>query len=197
MNKFILSAIVILAFVVYSFNQKRSDVVVPGNVTIISTSTSSTDNTSSAPTSSVKVVPVSKPASKPIPKPVPIPVPVVPVTVPTTTPTPIPTPVPVIPAPVNNGRYRDGEYEGDSADAYYGNVKVQAVIQDGRLANVVFLDYPQDRRTSIMINSRAMPILISEAIQSQDANVDTVSGASDTSAAFRQSLTTALNQALI
>ena len=48
-----------------------------------------------------------------------------------------------------------------------------------------------------MINSRAMPILISEAIQSQDANVDTVSGASDTSAAFRQSLTTALNQALI
>ena len=81
------------------------------------------------------------------------------------------------------------------ANAYYGNVQVQAVIQNGQLANVVFLQYPNDRSTSRMINSQAMPQLTQEAIQAQSANVNGVSGASDTSAAFNQSLSSALNQA--
>ena len=110
----------------------------------------------------------------------------------TTTPTPSPTtPSPV----VNTGKFKNGSYTGKVADAYYGNVQVKAVISGGKISDVQFLDYPHDRSTSIRINSRAMPYLISEAISIQDSNVDTVSGASFTSRAFRESLGSALNQA--
>jgi uncharacterized protein with FMN-binding domain len=44
-------------------------------------------------------------------------------------------------------------------------------------------------------NSIADPELTSEAVQAQSANVDIVSGATDTSLAFIQSLTNALSQA--
>lgn len=93
------------------------------------------------------------------------------------------------------GRYRDGTYTGNVADAFYGNVQVQAVIQNGKINSVQFLQYPNDRQTSIMINSQATSMLSSEAVQAQTANVDIVSGATDTSNAFIQSLTSALTQA--
>jgi uncharacterized protein with FMN-binding domain len=93
--------------------------------------------------------------------------------------------------------YRNGTYTGNSADAYYGYIQVKAVITNGRLTDVIFLDHPQDRGTSIRINTYAMPILKSEAIKAQSAKVNTVSGASDSSAAFRESLANALAQAKI
>ncbi|HEY6541764.1 MAG TPA: FMN-binding protein [Ktedonobacteraceae bacterium] len=91
--------------------------------------------------------------------------------------------------------YKDGSYTGSVADAFWGNVQVQAVIQNGKIANVVFLQYPNDRNRSIEINSYADPQLVGEAIQAQGANVDIVSGATDSSDAFMQSLTDALSQA--
>jgi uncharacterized protein with FMN-binding domain len=103
-----------------------------------------------------------------------------------------PTPVSV---PKKNGIYNDGTYTGSVADAYYGNVQVEVVITNNRISDVKFLDYPQDRSTSRRINSSAMPRLTQEVIQAQSANVNGVSGASDTSAAFRQSLTSALADA--
>ena len=111
--------------------------------------------------------------------------------------TPPPTPPPAsIPVPVASGRYRDGQYVGTSADAYYGRVQVQVAIQGGKIADVQFLDHPSDRRTSQMINNQAMPYLRAEAIQAQSAQVDIVSGATDTSQAFQQSLAAALTQAV-
>lgn len=93
------------------------------------------------------------------------------------------------------GGYKNGTYTGVSADAYYGNVQVQAVIRNGQLADVRFLDYPQDRNHSVEINMQAMPYLKSEAIAAQSAPVDTVTGATETSGAFNQSLASALAQA--
>lgn len=93
------------------------------------------------------------------------------------------------------GKYKDGTYTGAAADAYYGNIQVRAMIQNSRLADVKFLQHPSDRQTSIAINSRAMPYLRSEAISAQNANVDIVTGATDSSLAFRQSLASALSQA--
>lgn len=91
--------------------------------------------------------------------------------------------------------YKDGSYTGSVADAFYGNIQVQAVIQNGKITDVQFLQYPNDRRTSIQINTQAMPYLKQEAIAAQNANVDTISGATDTSMAFRQSFASALSQA--
>ncbi|MFA6171218.1 MAG: FMN-binding protein [Patescibacteria group bacterium] len=91
--------------------------------------------------------------------------------------------------------YKDGQYVGAASDAYYGNIQVKAVISGGKITDVVFLDHPQDQQTSILINNQAMPILKSEAINAQNAQVDIVSGATDTSQAFISSLSSALSQA--
>lgn len=104
-------------------------------------------------------------------------------------------PPPPAPAVANNSPYRDGTYTGVSADAYYGNVQVKVIIAGGRLTDVVFLDHPQDQQTSQYINSQAMPLLKQEAIQAQSAAVDGVSGATETSRGFKQSLASALAMA--
>ena len=99
------------------------------------------------------------------------------------------------PAPKPQGQYVDGSYTGSVADAYYGNVQVEATISGGKLAAVKFLQYPSDRSTSRYINSQAMPLLEQEAISAQSANVSGVSGATDTSQAFVESLGSALSKA--
>jgi len=95
-----------------------------------------------------------------------------------------------------NQTYRDGTFTGPMVDAFYGNVQVAAVIQGGKLVNVNILQSPGDRSRSIAINSQTMPILQSEAVQAQSASVDIVSGATDSSSAFIQSLSSALSQAI-
>ena len=57
----------------------------------------------------------------------------------------------------NTGIYKDGVYTGIPGDAYYGMVQVKTTIQDGKITDVQFLQYPSDRRTSQEINSQAMP----------------------------------------
>lgn len=90
------------------------------------------------------------------------------------------------------GFYKNGTYTGPEVNAYYGLVQIQVVIQNGKISNVLFLDYPRDRRTSQRINDQVMPWLTQEAIQAQSANVDIISGATLTSEAFANSLQSAL-----
>ena len=91
--------------------------------------------------------------------------------------------------------YKDGEYTGVSVDAFYGRVQVVAVIEGGKITDVKFLDYPQEQATSVQISGAAVKVLRVEAIQSQQARVDIVSGATQTSKAFRESMASALAQA--
>ncbi len=91
--------------------------------------------------------------------------------------------------------FKDGSYTGSVADAQWGYIQVKAVIQNGKITDVQFLQYPNERDRSVMINSYADPQLTSEAIQAQSANVDVVTGATDSSEAFIQSLSDALSQA--
>jgi len=110
---------------------------------------------------------------------------------PTVAPPATATPVP----PTAQSQYRDGIYAGASEDAFYGNVEVQVTIQNGQLADVQFLDYPHDRRTSQRINEQAMPYLVQEAIQAQKTPTNILTGATLTSRAYEESLADALNQA--
>ncbi|QPC92936.1 FMN-binding protein [Mesorhizobium sp. INR15] len=91
--------------------------------------------------------------------------------------------------------YADGVYTGPTADAYYGIIQIQALVQGGQLTALKVLKYPSDRRTSININRQALPMLRDEAISAQSANVDIISGATLTSRAFIQSLRGALKKA--
>lgn len=92
-------------------------------------------------------------------------------------------------------KYKDGEFTGNVADAYYGPMQVKAIISGGKITDILFLQYPSDRRTSIEINTQAMPYLKQEAIQAQSAQVDIVSGATQSSKGFRDTLQSALDKA--
>jgi uncharacterized protein with FMN-binding domain len=157
-------------------------------------STAATTTPAGPLTTPIQIVPVPVPVPKPTPvapKPVVIPKPI-------PAPTPIPTPVPLptpTPAPAPSDQYRDGSYTGDATDAFYGIVQVRAIIQNNKISDVQFLQFPNDRQTSRQISARSMPRLTQEAIAIQSANVDIVSGATQTSEAFQTSLASALAQA--
>lgn len=97
--------------------------------------------------------------------------------------------------PTPSSTYKDGSYTSAAEDAFYGNVQIKVVITGGKITDVNFLQYPNDRRTSVEINNQAMPLLRQEAIQAQSAQVDGVSGASATSQAFQLALSSALSAA--
>jgi uncharacterized protein with FMN-binding domain len=99
------------------------------------------------------------------------------------------------PSAPTTGQYVDGTYTGIVADAYFGNLQVAAVIKNGKLVDVNFLQYPNDQGESIRINNRSNAILKQEAITSQNANVKIVTGATQSSEAFQQSLASALAEA--
>ena len=204
LRKFLLSFFVVFTFIAYAIRNQigsadkdtagvpttstqlmqPSDSLVIGKVTTVPTSQPS----AASPKSTVASIPTDVATSEPI---------VVPTALPTAIPTIIPPSLSSLPAPIvtPEGKYKDGTYDGPVVDAYYGNVQVEAVVQGGKLADVQFLDYPQDRRTSRFINQQAMPWLTQEAVQVQSANVDLISGATFTSEAFVKSLQSALNQA--
>jgi uncharacterized protein with FMN-binding domain len=112
-----------------------------------------------------------------------------------TPPPPAPAPTPT-PTPTKTG-YKDGVYTGSVADAFYGLLQVQVIIKRGLINDIVFLAYPDDRENSLFINGQAMPILTEEAIEAQSADVDIISGATETSIAFKESLGVALAAAKI
>jgi uncharacterized protein with FMN-binding domain len=106
-----------------------------------------------------------------------------------------PEPAPPAPPPQSSGRYANGDFTGPSTDTPWGTVQVAARIQNGAIADVEPIDYPQHRRRSIQINEWALPILAREVIQAQSAEVDIVSQATTTSVGYLRSLAGALAQA--
>jgi uncharacterized protein with FMN-binding domain len=92
-------------------------------------------------------------------------------------------------------RLTDGRFAGRREYAYYGYVKVEATVRNGRLTDVNVLEYPNDNGRSHYINNVALPYLVQEAVDAQSANVDLISGATFTSEAFRKSLAVAMRQA--
>ncbi len=98
-------------------------------------------------------------------------------------------------ATASTGQYKNGTYTGLVADAFYGELQVAAVVQGGQLTDVQFLQSPQDGGHTKKISETALPVLKQEAISAQSAQVSIVSGATQTSEAFQQSLAGALAQA--
>ena len=88
-----------------------------------------------------------------------------------------------------------GTFDGNVIDTRWGPVQVAVTIASGKITNVTTLTSPNDKQKSISINNRATPILRSEALSVQSASIDSVSGATYTSAGYAQSLQSALDQA--
>ncbi len=98
-------------------------------------------------------------------------------------------------AEAQSAHYKDGEFTGDPVEILWGTVQVKAVIQSGKIADVQFLQMPFDRTRSVEITDLAEPLLKSEAIKEQSAQVDLVTSATMTSLGFRQTLNSALAKA--
>lgn len=171
MKKILLSTVVVLSFLFYALTQRKN---------VNSSLSVNTINTAVPPTvtSGITIMPSITNGVT---------------TQPRATNTTIPNPPTAVPTAKSG--FKDGTFTGSVADAFYGNIQVAAVISGGKITDVTFLQYPNDRGRSIEINSQAMPMLRSEAITAQSGNVDIISGATDTSQAFVQSMSDALQQA--
>ena len=84
---------------------------------------------------------------------------------------------------------------GASVGTQYGPVQVQLTLRGGRVIRSQAINFPNDSSQSQQINSQAVPILDAEARQAQSARIDTVSGATYTSAGYQQSMQSALDAA--
>ena len=87
------------------------------------------------------------------------------------------------------------QVDGDVIATQFGDIQVRLVESGGKITDVQALQLPFDRRRSLEISQFAEPILQSEALQAQSAQIDTVSGATYTSDAYRASLQSALDRA--
>jgi uncharacterized protein with FMN-binding domain len=91
----------------------------------------------------------------------------------------------------------EATYVGESVSTKWGPVQVEVTVVDGQLADVVAVQIPDGDRRSVSISSAAEPQLRSVALASQSSDVDTVSGATYTSAAYAESLQSAIDRAAV
>lgn len=89
----------------------------------------------------------------------------------------------------------DGDYLSDKHQFEWGDLKVKISIHGGQITAVQILQYPDHRSQSLYLSQMAGPILASELIKTQQAQVDIVSSATDTSFAFQDSIANALIKA--
>ena len=89
----------------------------------------------------------------------------------------------------------NGTVTGPVVQTRFGSVQVQVTIAGGKITDVTALQLPSDRQRSAEISGIAGPMLHSEALAAQSAQIDLISGATYTSDAYAQSLQAALDQA--
>ena len=83
---------------------------------------------------------------------------------------------------------------GDAVNTRYGPVQVKVTFSGSTITAVETVQSPSGNGRDIEINDQALPILQQEALASQSANIDTVSGATYTSEGYIQSLQSAIDQ---
>lgn len=84
-------------------------------------------------------------------------------------------------------------YTGPAVQDPFGTVQAQVTLNGSKITNVS-ITAPMDNPRSAGINTQAIPMLKSETLQAQSAQVSLISGATYTSQAYQQSLQGALSQ---
>ena len=82
---------------------------------------------------------------------------------------------------------------GPSVDMRWGPVQVTVKVKGKKVLDVS-ATYPTERPKSQFINEQAIPMLRSEVLQAQSAQIDLIGGATMTSEAYAQSLQSALDR---
>ena len=85
--------------------------------------------------------------------------------------------------------------DGDAIGTRYGAVQVRVYFCRRRIVNVRALQDPNDLERSRQIDADALPKLRAQVLAAQSAHIDGVSGATYTSAGYKQSAQSALDLA--
>ncbi|MEU3545741.1 FMN-binding protein [Streptomyces longwoodensis] len=83
---------------------------------------------------------------------------------------------------------------GDAAQTQYGVVQVRLTVAGGKITRAEAVQAPKGGRSD-SVTADAVPKLNREAVAAQGADIDAVSGATYTSAGYRQSLQSAIDKA--
>jgi len=114
-----------------------------------------------------------------------------PVIIPTIKPTLAPTV-----APATGTRLRDGSYNSSVISTNWGPIEMKIVVSGGKITDVVALQYPSSRSRSLQISNYALPAYEDEVIRTQNENVNSISGATQTARGFRAAIASAIQKAL-
>ncbi|MFJ4692494.1 FMN-binding protein [Streptomyces sp. NPDC088766] len=87
-----------------------------------------------------------------------------------------------------------GTFTGEAAQTQYGTVQVRITVSGGRITKAEAVQAPKGGQSD-RITADAVPELNQAAVAAGDADIDAVSGATYTSAGYRESLQSALDQA--
>ena len=109
------------------------------------------------------------------------------------------TPAPITAPPAGSAGAISASYSGtltgSTISTPYGPVQVQVTLAAGKITNVTTLQMPSSNQHSAAIAAYAAPQLRSEVLTAGSARVDTISGATYTSAGYLASLQAALDAA--
>lgn len=83
--------------------------------------------------------------------------------------------------------------DGKLVQTGYGPIVVEVVVTDGTISDAQAVTYPNAAGRTESISANALPILRSEALKKQGADIDGVSGATHTSDGYIASLQSALD----
>ncbi|HRA06513.1 MAG TPA: FMN-binding protein [Propionicimonas sp.] len=95
----------------------------------------------------------------------------------------------------SGGSSESGTYTGDEVETEWGVVQVQITVENGKITAAEAIEYPDENPKDQRINAYALPILSSEVLDAQSADIDAVSGATVTSDGYTESLQSALDAA--
>ncbi len=86
-------------------------------------------------------------------------------------------------------------YTGSAASTRWGDVQVSITVTNGKITDVAVPVFPSNNGRDQEINAYALPLLRQETLTAQNANINTISGATVTSKGYLQSLQSALDAA--
>ncbi len=87
----------------------------------------------------------------------------------------------------SNSTMKDGTYTGKSTSTEWGDVQVKITVASGKITQITVLKHPTGGKSD-EINSRSLPTYKQEALAAQSANINQVSGATETYKGFTGSL---------
>lgn len=97
--------------------------------------------------------------------------------------------------PPSSAVSKSGTIVGATETTQFGDVQVEIVVTAGKITDVKALHLTDQGGRSVQISNRAAPILRSEVLASQSAHVNSVSGATYTTAGYLSSVQSALDKA--